>query len=160
MEVLDKIKDVYKNSPRLFIYICVGLICIVLLIFMGDNNTIDESADVLPNPQTEYARQLEKQLKLVISQIEGVGKVSVMVTVEGTVEYNYQQDISVSENREDKETVIISNKEPLVKSIYNPKVSGVLVICDGGDNVIIKEKIIYAVSSVLDIPTNKVYITR
>ncbi len=160
MDVINKIREYIKQSPKIMIYTVIAVICMLLLIFTPEADSSDSENTDFPSPHTEYAKMLERQLKAVISDIEGVGNVTVMVTVEGTVSYNYQQDEYISDDREERETVILSNKDPLIKSIANPKVSGVLVICDGGNSSIIREKVIYAVSTVLDIPTNKVYITR
>ncbi len=160
MDVISKIKDIFKKSPKLLIYLAIGIACLAVLSLSGNKSDEKSSESDFPSPETQYAVALEKQLKSAISKIDGVGSVTVMVTVEGTVKYDYQTDISKSDDREESETVIVSNKAPLIKSIENPKVSGVLVICDGGDSVKIREKVIYAVSTVLDIPTNKVYITR
>ncbi len=160
MEVINKLKERFNKSPKLLAYAVIGIVCLLILGLTGKSTEAINDEVSFPQPESEYAKEVEKKLEEIISEIDGVGKISVMVTVEGTVKYEYQTDASKSESRDEFETVIISNKTPLIKSIENPKISGVLVICDGGDSVKIREKVIYAVSTVLDIPTNKVYITR
>ena len=105
-------------------------------------------------------KNFERQLEAVISQIDGAGKTRVMVTVESTVSYEYATDDSYSESKYESEIVIIGSDKALIKKIDNPEVAGVLVICDGGDSAVIKEKILKAVATVLDISSNKVYITK
>lgn len=165
MDVL-KLKDdliaKIKKSPKIALYAALALLCIVLLLFTGNSDSEADSlgAAVVPGVSNDYADFLEAELKSIIAKIDGVGNVEVMVTIEGTVSYEYIRDISNSDTKTDSETVIIANKEALLKQIVNPKVNGVLVICDGGDSLIIKEKVINAVSTVLDISTNKIYITK
>ena len=40
--------------------------------------------------------------------------------------------------------------------IISPKIRGVAVLCKGGDNPIVKEQIITAISALFDISTNKI----
>lgn len=155
---ISKIVDKLKSSPKLITYLAVALVCTVLLLLMnlpsGSDSSDDDSKPVTPD--TEYKEVLEKELEEIISKIEGVGKVTVMLTVDSTYSYEYVTDVS----DKDSETVIIGNKEALVARILNPKISGVLVVCSGGDSVKIKEKVIESVSTVLDIPRNKVYVAK
>lgn len=150
-----------KNYPKVLVYIVVVILCsFLLLVINSQNSEHDDRVDTVSDVQTEYADFLEDQLKEIISQMDGVGNVKVMVTVEGTVSYEYVRDINRSDSKIESDTVLLSNKEALIKQIVNPKVSGVLVICDGGDSAVIKEKITRAVSTVLDISSSKVYITK
>lgn len=162
---LLKLKDVLvtkiKDSPKIPIYLAVVMLCVFLLFATSSSDSQkDDDIDIPPATQTEYAEFLENELKDIISKIDGIGNVKVMVTVEGTVSYEYVVDVTSSDNKIESDTVLLANKEALIKQIVNPKVSGVLVICDGGDSAVIKEKVTRAVSTVLDISSSKVYITK
>lgn len=155
---LSKIRDKLKTSPKLVIYLIATLICIVLLLLMNSQSeskaVSDDVSAITPNSQ--YKDALEKELEEIITKIDGVGKVTVMLTVDSTYSYEYVSDIKNNES----ETVIIGNKEALISKISNPKISGVLVVCSGGDSVKVKEKIINSVATVLDIPYSKVYVAK
>lgn len=155
---ISKIREKIKSSPKIITYITIVVICIALLLIM--NSSFEESSaeeeDALTLGDTAYKDQLEKELESIISKIEGVGKVTVMLTVESTYSYEYVKDYSDDET----ETVIVGNKEALISKISNPTVSGVLVVCSGGDSASVKEKIINAVATVLDIPLNRVYVAK
>lgn len=155
---LSKIKEKLKSSPKLVTYAVVALTCIALLLLMNTSSDkeIKTDGDEIKAGDTYYKSSLEKQLESIVSRIEGVGKVSVMVTVDSTYSYEYVTDKSEKETK----TVIIGNKEALISRIANPKISGVLVVCEGGDRVKVKEKVIGAVSTVLDIPYSKVYVAK
>ena len=110
----------------------------------------------------EYQKEIEEQLVNILQEINGVGRVKVMVTIEGSTEYVYAEEYNTkNDNTEDKTSqsyqnkyVIVDNgntKEALVKKVLKPKVSGVIVVCEGGTSPIISEKIYQAVSAVLDI---------
>lgn len=154
---ISKIREKIKSSPKIITYITIVVICIALLLIMNSSfEDSTEEEDALTLGDTAYKDQLEKELESIISKIEGVGKVTVMLTVESTYSYEYVKDYSDDEI----ETVIVGNKEALISKISNPTVSGVLVVCSGGDSASVKEKIINAVATVLDIPLNRVYVAK
>lgn len=155
---ISKIKEKLKSSPKLVMYITIVVICLAILLIMNTSESGEVKSDnsVLSVDDNEFKIQLEKDLENVISKIEGVGKVTVMLTVESTYSYEYVKDDSKDETK----TVIIGNKEALISKISNPIISGVLVVCSGGDSIIVKEKVINAVSTVLDIPLNRVYVAK
>lgn len=161
----EKITDKTGLSSKALTYIIIVLCATALLIAL--NSLEDKDSGVVNTERTEpesvsldYEKALCEQLENVISQIEGVGKVSIMITFEGTASNEYQTDIDKSETDETQKTVIIGNKEALIKSIENPRVAGVLVVCEGGDSLKVKEKVINAVSTVLNISSGRVYVTN
>lgn len=123
-----------------------------------------------------YEEQYENELRDVLEQIAGVGKVSVIVTVEATESKVYEKNTvrqnqtttetdnkggerKVDDISEDEKLVIIrdGDKEvPLVTETRKPKISGVLVVAEGAKNISIKSNIIESVTRVLDVPSHKV----
>lgn len=116
------------------------------------------------NAQTEkYKESIEKELSEMLSEISGVGKVRVMVTIESTTEYVYAEELSKDNSGENvsykNQYVILENsgeKEALVKKIIKPEICGVAVACEGGDDLKVSERIIKTVSAVLDISSTKI----
>lgn len=123
-----------------------------------------------------YEDRYENQLKEALDQIVGVSDVYVVVNVEATESKVYEKNESTkiqSTDEEDKEggkrsiedksreeeIVIVNNGEkevPIVKEIKKPKVTGVLVVAKGADNIQIKKWIIEAVTRALDVPSHRV----
>ena len=52
------------------------------------------------------------------------------------------------------------NNQPVTISIENPTITGVLIVCEGGDNSAVRERIYKAVSTSLNIGTNQIYVTQ
>lgn len=159
----DKLKDRFKLTSRQLTYLIVAVLSVILILTLNtlekeDNETVVE--DSVPDASSDYAEELKLQLEEIISKIDGVGEVTVMLTIEGSASYVYTTDVEKDELETKTETVIIGNKEALVERIDNPQVNGVLVVCTGGDRAIIQEQIVKAVSTVLDIPSNKVYVAK
>lgn len=161
-QIKEKIGGIFRSSPKIAVYLSVAAACVLLLLFMKtpkpESAPEPESAVIMP--AKDRAEELEDELEEIITKIRGVGKVSVMVTVSGTEEKEYISDISERDGASETKTVIAGSKEALLKAEKYPEVRGVLVVCSGGDKPQIQEKVVNAVSTVLDIPTNKVFVTN
>ena len=53
-----------------------------------------------------------------------------------------------------------NGEEPIVIKTVGAKIRGVFVVCEGGDDPVIKEKIIKALCALLDIQSNQVSVTK
>ncbi|MCD7732637.1 MAG: hypothetical protein LUH56_04290 [Oscillospiraceae bacterium] len=161
--ILDRLKEKFRLSGKQIIYLAVAVLSVILILALNSFESDDEDtsdSETIPDVSSEYAEELKLQLEEIISKIDGVGDVTVMLTIESSASYVYTTDIEKDELETKTETVIIGNKEALIERIDNPQVSGVLVVCTGGDRAVIQEQVIKAVSTVLDIPSNKVYVAK
>ena len=159
----DSLKDRFKLTRRQIVYLAVAVLSVILILTLNSFESEGDDAieeDILPEVSSEYADELKLQLEEIISKIDGVGEVTVMLTIESSASYVYTTDTEKDDLETKTETVIIGNKEALIERIDNPQVSGVLVVCAGGDKATIQEQVVKAVSTVLDIPSNKVYVAK
>lgn len=138
----------------------------------GTNNAAQESIRV---DLTAYEQQLEARLCSIVGAIAGAGEAKVMLTLDSGSEpiYATQGDTnseyaangeSVEESLSaNKEYVIIgsgSGEQGLVLKMVEPQVRGVAVICQGGDDILVKQAIVEAVTAVLGIGSNKVSVAK
>lgn len=116
-----------------------------------------------------YESRLEERLKNLIEQIDGVGSVSVMITLEGSALCTYAQNSSenvASDGDVKKETNIVlstksaSIKEAVVSGYTMPKIKGAAVVCKNKLSAVMLEKVIGTVSASLGISTDKIYVTN
>ena len=172
-EKLKKYIDYFKN-PK--ILIAIGLIGIIL-IFLSSFTPSKKESKTFPTEDfsvSEYKTELEKSIKNIVRQITGDRKASVVVTIEGGIEYSFAEmtEESVSQKNEDIETsnqtqqkseyIIIKNSDGSEKAVLVfaklPEIRGVAIVCDGGDNQVINNKISNAVTAALNITSKRVYI--
>jgi len=145
----------------------------ILLIFIseftqGEKSEKKENQTVSGNHSYEsYADDTEKRLREILEKIEGVGKAEVMVTIVGTEEYIYAQEEKVKNGKDDfsseSEYVLIGSggeKQALLRKVMNPQINGIVVICEGGDSNIVKERIYNSVSAVFNISASQIYVTK
>lgn len=179
--ILTKLREYTKNTKFVTVIVAIGLIGIVLIL-LSDLVKPKTSEEKQSDTQIkyvsldEYENRLEQGLAEIISSINGAGKTRVLLTMESTVEQVYATNKNLSQDNRtnvdnsnsssDKDiqaettyiTVELSDgteETVLVKEIQ-PKVRGVLVVCAGGDDSIVKGKIIDAVTKALDISSSKV----
>ena len=171
--IINNIKNKIGKEKGLKIIVLIGLLGIAL-IFISElipQKTDQKANTTSTNDTSKYQQQMEEKLTNTLSTISGVGRVNVMLTVSCTEEYVYaeEQKQSSSNDTEKKSTqnenkvVLIDSsgaKEALVQKINNPKINGVVIICDGGSNAQVCESIYRTVSTALGIPMNKIYVTK
>ncbi len=124
-----------------------------------------------------YEEELEERLEEILSQMEGVGKVQVMITLQSSAKEVVEKDYSTQENRENvsldetnqssiskEENTVYSETDEgsvpyVVQEIY-PKVEGVLVVAEGGDNSYVNIAIVEAIQALFDVDIHKIKIVK
>lgn len=135
---ISEYKKLFSNGRLKNAVIIVGIIGVVLIFLSSfieipsDNNHGVE----------EYRLELQDSLSDMLSKIEGVGSVSVLLTIENSAEGVY-----------------LDNNSTKTKDI-EPVVRGVVVACDGGDEPEISERVYDAVTKALNISSAKVCVTK
>lgn len=167
-EYIQRFKELAKRPVFLKAATAVGIIVIVLILIsdLSDNKKDDSNhtnEEINFVTADAYASDMESQLKTVLMSIKGVGKADVMLTITSTEEYIYAETVKKGTSQSETGYVMIDNgsqKEALVKKIKNPSIGGVVIVCEGGDDPRICEKIYRAVSTALNISTSKIYVTK
>lgn len=187
LDIKKLFENLSTDKVKRNIIIAIG-IAGILLIFLSDfiHTDTPEREENEPLQATEpitaesYCDRLEKELSEIVSQISGAGVVNIMITMDSTTEEVYAVERSLSEQtqsesdeaensaeneyKEENVYVTLKNKDGseevvLLKQIM-PKIRGVLVVCEGGGDSVVREKITQAVSGVLNISSSKVYVTN
>lgn len=139
-------------------------------------------------PETDYETELvsytavlEHSLEELLSTMDGVGKVRVMITLEGSGLSVVEKDQSLERTDSEEEdsaggsrkTVSTSTNEetifdsrqsnsgnPFVKQVLAPKVEGVAVSAQGGGNAKIAQNITEAIQALFGIEAHKIKIVK
>ncbi len=158
------------KDGKVKIIVFVGLLGILLIFFSeftGKEKSEQADEQVSTSSYETYAQDMEKRLEKILSKIEGVGKAEVMVTVSGTEEYIYAQEEKVKNGEKDfsteNEYVLIGSggeKQALLKKVVNPQISGIVIICEGGDSNIVKERVYSSISAAFEISSSQIYVTK
>ena len=130
--------------------------------------------------ESAYERELEERLSGLLSKVEGAGKVEVMISISYGTEIILAENTSSNEtwtqeadsaggSRENRTKVTENNKimmqgasgqTPLIVKEIVPKVEGVIIVAQGGGDVLIKEALMNAAKTVLGIEIHKVQVLK
>ena len=116
--VLKKLKSI--KHIEIILAVLLGLI--ILLVYFSSTNTLVHNKVTVSTQIGTYLSEIENKLASLIAQIEGAGRVSVMVMSD--------------ENNDNEET---------------PKIVSAVVVASGANNVFVKLEIIKAVEALLGI---------
>ena len=136
-------------------YVVIVLVAGILLMLIPSGEKGADASAPVKNVQEEHLLEVtEEQLKGILSQIKGAGKVEVLLTCatsERNVLYSDER-ISSSENSQttERETVLITDgnrgEEPLVEQVIAPEYMGAVIVCQGASNPTVRLAISDAVS--------------
>lgn len=110
----------------------------------------------------------ETRLTQLLSQIDGVGEIRVMLTVDCSEQNVYQSDQTTTSGQtgstQENITVITAQngteKEPvLVKRIY-PLYRGAVIVCQGADRAAVRLAVIQAVSGLTGLGSDKITVVK
>ncbi|MFV0498114.1 MAG: hypothetical protein ACK5L0_08125 [Candidatus Fimivivens sp.] len=190
MEVAGLLKGLFsksgisqKQAKWLTMLGAAGMLLIMLTsLWPGDSGRSDDMSKDVAGSLDTHAQQTEQRLVEILKQIKGVGAVHVMVTLENGVEYRYAADEKQSDDsvftyangsdvpskvqeKEDRQQSYIlvdstGGKKPLVLTELSPRVKGVVVVCSGAGNPVIRQRVTDALTTALGITSLQVCVIQ
>lgn len=156
----DILGKILKNKNNRII--CIILIIGVVLMLISSGGRKKENIG-----ETTAVYDEETRLEEILSDIDGAGKVSVMITYYSTAEKDIAYETktnsvgldSRSEESEDRKAVMTDGSPMVLKEVY-PKAKGVIVAADGGSDASVRQAISEAVTAVMDVPAHRVKIYK
>lgn len=157
-----------KNDKKSVVTLALGFLGIVLMLlselpsFSSSDNTVEAKQEIYA--VSDLCRDVEK----LISQVEGAGEVSVMLTYETAGEKIFAKDREAENSADNKRRtsdkyIIVDGDQGenglIVKEIY-PEIRGIAVVCTGGDNPQVRREISVLLSALFDIGSNRISIAR
>ncbi len=142
-KIREKLKQLADSGGARKLIIAAGALGIALIFISGFF-----SFDKPQGPEesgfsvTDYCGKIQSDLEELLSRIQGAGKTRVLLTMENSAEFVY-----------------LENGTTKTKEI-EPRIRGVLVLCDGGDDPVTVSRITDAVTKALDVSAAKVCIEK
>lgn len=141
------------------------LVGLVLLMLPGKETTQKtQDTPVVSTQQLDTGQRLAQ----ILTQIEGVGKVNVMLTVAESEKTLYQsdEDVTTGDNSSSvrQETILISdsgrNQQALITQVISPKYQGAVVVCQGADIPSVKWAVVEAVSKATGLGADQISVLK
>lgn len=174
-DTLNKYILKFKNPKALIIVGVVGILLIYLSSLFGGSGEVNEGELTSGSISLEeYRDRLEEEICEMVENITGSKEVSVVITLESGVRYSYAnieeelESYKTESQKESNETqfkngyVTVKTADGGEKALLitenMPEIRGVAIVCKGGDNEIIGEKIKNSVTAAFNITSKRVYI--
>ena len=157
-----KIRDLIKKY-RYVILVLVAGIGLMLLPTEKESKSV-ESMTV----QSPLFEDPSQELSRILCQIQGAGKVEILLTKGAGERTVYQTDQDRESNEQTQsvrvETVIVTDKDRaqqgLVQQILAPEYRGAIVVCQGADDAAVRLAIIEAVADATGLGTDRISVLK
>lgn len=187
--MFEKIKKIFTNKDKKIENLISFLIILVITLIIINKilkKDINETKDYENQTGVELATEetlstnseadsLETKLEEILSKIEGVGKVSVLITYSesSTVVPIYNVSLSTStieetdssggkrttETQNDEKSVVTDESSNIItEKVIQPVIEGAIVTAEGANNPTIKSNIIMAVEAVTGLANHKIQV--
>lgn len=158
------IKNLFEKikNNKLFQYLIIGILAVTLIFLACTKSKSNESQNYSQVDEVSaYLENLEEKLSKTLSSVSGAGKVSVVITVEsGMQTVLASKTVTTSDENGTKieeSPIIVNGKTVVIKELY-PKITGVLIVAQGANNISVLNKLQQATVSLLDIELNQIEI--
>ncbi len=172
MKEKSKLSTDFKTWSKQFSKYRYGILILVigmLLILIPTSNSKEKAnTDITDNKEYFSVEAMEEKLEEILSQIEGAGRIDVMLTVESGMQHIFAQDGRVERDsnmlHEERETVVISSgsgtqETVLVQQIY-PRFQGALVVSEGGGDPSVRLNLTKAVAALTGLGADKISVCK
>ena len=174
-----------KKIENLVFLLIILIVVLVAINFIWNDKkenvkTTDNNKKLAIQEETkkDSDSDLKEQLEDILQNINGVGKVKVLITYSQTSQVLplYNEDTSkkdteekdktggtriVTETHKKKDVIFQEtngNKMPITQSVISPKVEGAIVTAQGANNMAVKTDIIQAVEAVTGLSSHKIQV--
>lgn len=162
-ELPSVLRSLQNGKGRTSLAVAVGVLAMLLLLLSellpGSSTQKTAVSAAQTVAVSQYQTRLEQQLEGLISQLQGAGRTTVMVTLTTGEETVYAVDTQTGDLQQETH-VLLRDGSALAETTYLPQVCGVAVLCEGGGDVRVAARITELLHSLLDLPTNRICVEQ
>lgn len=148
MKLFDGIKEKLGalGGAKGLIYIAAALAAGLLCLFLSRGEDGGQDTSAVETAEVDYRAEAEDKLRALLNSVSGVSGARVIITFSDGVRYEYGEGG-------------YSRSSPPVVEEKPPRVGGVAIVCEGGDNPAVQKKVIDLVCALYGIPSSRVSIS-
>ena len=149
------------KKEKLVVILLLGLLLLIAALPVKEREvpqmlSEEENGTEQEKEQKDWQQQMEEQLEKVLEKVKGVGAAEVILTCEGTEKNLVEKDEQDTVYTKDAK----GNQIPYLTSQEYPKVLGVVVVAEGGDNPVIIRNIQEAVQVLFQVEAHKIKVMK
>lgn len=161
-----RIKALLAAAGKYKYVLLVILVGVLLLLLPSPDKGGRKEETRMPEPF--QADDVERRLENALSQVEGAGKVTVVLTVKSSGRQILAQDGTASEKDGAVEsavtTVVVSKGSGVEEAVplqqLSPEYQGALVVCSGGGDPSVRLEIVKAVSALTGLGSDRISVCK
>lgn len=149
------LKDLFRKvKPE---YLMIAAAVIIVLILFG--STFVKTQTEKDYDVNDYVDMLETKLSDRLSELDGAGRVKVIISVKSGMrsEIATEKQVGGIGDRTTETPVLISGKPLILGEIY-PEICGVIIMAKGAENVKVRLSLITAAQTFLDVSSDKIQV--
>lgn len=182
--LLQRLKKRKPEKSDFLILVLVGILLLVIALPVGNKEEKEQEESPVgtadrAETQSASGEELERRLEDILSRIDGAGEVEVMITYKDSGTYVVEKDISSdsstqeetdgdsSRNTKDtqsQQSTVYDQTEsgdtPFISQELTPRIEGILVVAQGGDNTAVKQNISEAVLALFPVEAHRIKIVK
>lgn len=155
----DKGVALIKKYKYVIIVLLLGIALMLIPVGKSNKNT---NTPTIP-AQSKFSDPTDA-LQSILSQIDGAGKVKIMLTVEAGEKTVYQSDQTSDETSVKLDTVIITDgdrtQSGMIQQILAPIYRGAVVVCQGADKPNVKLAVMEAVKNMTGLGYDRISVLK
>lgn len=151
----EKLKKWFGGTNKMRLLVALGVTGIVLIGLSEWWEKPVKTEDTLTVSARQIEEALEARVASLLSHIDGVGSCYVMVTLEQSAQQVYAAE---SANGSEKVLTVTTDSGPVGLSVteIQPIIRGVVVVCDGGAEPSVRERVQTAVATAFNLSSRRV----
>ena len=157
MDTLKQMMELIRKYKFITIIILIGL----FLMLLPEKEIVSSS---LPEQENHKEKSTEETLAQILSKIQGVGRAEVMLTEAMGSRTVYVYDETTTQDSLRSDAVIVTDsgraQSGLVSQIISPVYQGAIVVCQGGDNPVVRLAVVEAVCDATGLTADKITVLK
>ena len=148
------------KKEQIVVVLLAGILLLIIAMPVKKKDTEEQTVQSAPSSETSqktnYEDRLQQRLKEVLAEVKGIGKTDVFVTFEDTGERVVEKDGTDTVYSKDSK----GNQEPYLSNERYPKISGVVVVAEGGEDPHVIQNIQEAVQALFQVEAHKIKVMK
>ncbi len=158
----QKLEPLRRRLSQYRYALLIGLVGVALILLPG-RTRVETPAEPMEEPGDEAA--FTARLETVLSQIDGAGTVSCLLTCREGERRIYQTDVSSGAGGEVRQSTVLRStgsgtQTALPVGTVGPTYQGVVVVCDGADSAQLRLELTRAVSALTGLSSDKIAVLK
>lgn len=157
MEAMTQMKELAVKYKYVLVVLIAGL---ALMLLPGTQQ--EETVVSMEEPRQQPG--IQQSLEAILSNIQGVGRVQVLLTEAQGTRTIYVSDESAASDSRKTDAVILTNSDRtqrgLVSQVIPPVYQGAIIVCQGGDNPAVRLAVVEAVCDATGLSADKISVLK